>query len=295
MRFLVLKNILVATDLEVPAYPAIRTAAQLANAAGASLHVACVLTAPGGDGDETVQTRARAELSAILVRAGATVNDVTIHVLSGDPAFAIRSLGDGAWRALRRAIVGIGAARCHPANRKERRCDVDRTARAGGIICNATSVHGERACDHPRIGRNMVRHFDPQRNDLQDERHRGDRLFCHPSPARPRRAWDARSRSRSCRQVRLRCSVRHAVDRCTDAPCAAVALDGVCQQLSRAYIGLVSASQHGTEQMARCRAVAACCRRPGVRAPSCAPRSHPRALHQSSPPASPTTGQSDPR
>jgi universal stress protein E len=94
MRFLVLKNILVATDLEDPAYPAILTAAQLANAAGASLHVACVLTAPAGEGDETVHTRARAELSAILVRAGATVNDVTIHVLSGDPAFAIRSLGD---------------------------------------------------------------------------------------------------------------------------------------------------------------------------------------------------------
>ncbi|MEO5816895.1 MAG: universal stress protein [Gemmatimonadaceae bacterium] len=107
MRFLVLKNILVATDLEDPAYPAILTAAQLANAAGASLHVACVMTAPGSDRDHAVQSRARVELSAILARAGATVNDVTLHLLSGDPAFAIRSLGD----RVRADVVVLGPHR----------------------------------------------------------------------------------------------------------------------------------------------------------------------------------------
>jgi universal stress protein E len=93
MRFLVLKSVLVATDLEETDYPAILTAAQLASAAGASLH-ACVVTAPGSDRDESVQARARAGLSAALLRAGASADDVTIHVLSGDPARAIRSLSD---------------------------------------------------------------------------------------------------------------------------------------------------------------------------------------------------------
>jgi universal stress protein E len=106
MRVLVLKNILVATDLEDPAYSAILTAARLANAAGASLHVAYVITAAGGDGDD-VQTQARAELSAILVRAGATVDDVTLHVLSGDAAFAIRSLSD----RIRADVVVLGPRR----------------------------------------------------------------------------------------------------------------------------------------------------------------------------------------
>jgi universal stress protein E len=106
MRFLMLKNVLVATDLEDPGYPAIRTAAQLASAAGASLH-ACNVTAPGSDRDESVQTRARTGLAAILVRAGVSANDVTIHVLSGDPAFAIRSLGD----RLRADVVVLGPHR----------------------------------------------------------------------------------------------------------------------------------------------------------------------------------------
>jgi nucleotide-binding universal stress UspA family protein len=107
MRFLVLKNIVVATDLEDPVYPALLTAAQLASAAGASLHVACVLTSPGADRDEAIRARARAELSAILLRAGARVNDATIHVLFGDPTFAIRSLGD----RVRADVVVLGPHR----------------------------------------------------------------------------------------------------------------------------------------------------------------------------------------
>lgn len=110
MRFLVLKNILVATDLEHPVYPAILAAAQLANAAGAALHVACVLTAPVSDDDASVQTRARAELSAILLRAGTRVNDVTMHVLFGDPPFAIRALSD----RIRADVVVLGPHRERP-------------------------------------------------------------------------------------------------------------------------------------------------------------------------------------
>jgi nucleotide-binding universal stress UspA family protein len=94
MQFLVLRNILVATDLERADAPAMITGAQLANAAGAALHVACVVAVSDGDRDEDVQTRARTEMSEIVERAGASLNDVTIHVLSGDPALAIRSLSD---------------------------------------------------------------------------------------------------------------------------------------------------------------------------------------------------------
>lgn len=106
MRFLRLKSVLVAVDPEHPVHPAILTAAQLAGAAGASLH-ACVVTAPEGARDESVQTRARAELSANLLRAGVRANEVTVHVLSGDPAFAIRSLGD----RIRADVVVLGPHR----------------------------------------------------------------------------------------------------------------------------------------------------------------------------------------
>jgi nucleotide-binding universal stress UspA family protein len=110
MRFLVLKNILVAVDLEDTVHPAVLTAARLASAAGASLHVAYVATSADGDPDEAVQARARAELSAILVRADVRANDATLHVLSGDPAFALRSLGD----RVRADVIVLGPHRERP-------------------------------------------------------------------------------------------------------------------------------------------------------------------------------------
>jgi universal stress protein E len=94
MQLMLPKNIVVAIDLADPAHPAILTAARLATAAGAALHVTNVVTSPGGDGDAAVQARVRAELAAILLRAGVRVNDATIHVLFGDPPFAIRALAD---------------------------------------------------------------------------------------------------------------------------------------------------------------------------------------------------------
>jgi universal stress protein E len=106
MRFLVLKNVLVAVDPEHPVHPAILTAARLAGAAGATLH-ACVVTDSGDDRDEGAQARARSELSAALLRAGVNAKDVTVHVLSGDPAFAIRSLGD----RVRADVVVLGPHR----------------------------------------------------------------------------------------------------------------------------------------------------------------------------------------
>ena len=106
MRFLVLKSVLVAIDPDAPVQAAIVTAAQLAGAAGASLH-ACTVTAPARTADASAQTQARTELSAILRRAGVSASDVTLHVLAGDPAFAIRSLGD----RIRADVVVLGPHR----------------------------------------------------------------------------------------------------------------------------------------------------------------------------------------
>src|SRR5688500_16514527 len=93
MRLLKLRNILVATELDDAALPAVAAASQLAGAAGASLHAVSVATSHDrqrGDGPGT--TEAKAALAAILDRAGAETDDSRIHVLEGDPAFAIGSL-----------------------------------------------------------------------------------------------------------------------------------------------------------------------------------------------------------
>ena len=106
MRPLVLKNVLVAVELDAPVNPAILTAMQLAAAAGASLH-ACTVTPPGSGRDECDQTQARPALAAVMVRAGARADDAVLHVLSGDPAFAIRSLSD----RIRADVVILGPHR----------------------------------------------------------------------------------------------------------------------------------------------------------------------------------------
>ena len=125
MRFLVLKNVLVAIDPEHPVHAAILTAVQLASAAGASLH-ACTVIAPG---DQAAQARARTDLSAIVARAGASANNVTIHVLSGEPAFAIRSLGD----RVRTDVIVLGPHR----ERASRSRSIGGTALA--VVTNAWS------------------------------------------------------------------------------------------------------------------------------------------------------------
>jgi universal stress protein E len=91
MRLLTLKSILVATDLDDSAFPAAVAGVRLAGASGASLHLLHVTVS--GD-DQAARARADAELSALLERAGAGRDVATIHVLGGDPGFAIGSLSD---------------------------------------------------------------------------------------------------------------------------------------------------------------------------------------------------------
>lgn len=65
MRLLKLRNILVATELNDAALPAVAAASQLAGAAGASLHAVSVAhDRQRGDGPGT--TEAKAALAAIL-------------------------------------------------------------------------------------------------------------------------------------------------------------------------------------------------------------------------------------
>ena len=91
MHLLNLKNILVATELDDPGFGAVRSAAELAAASGASLHMVSVV---GASTREESDAPARAALAAILQRAGGHPQDAAIHVLRGDPTRTINSLAD---------------------------------------------------------------------------------------------------------------------------------------------------------------------------------------------------------
>jgi nucleotide-binding universal stress UspA family protein len=106
MQLLTLKQVLVAIDLAEPALAAIATAAQLASAAGATLH-ACTVSGTVAQHDASTQKRGTEELSTVLRDAGLDPEQVTCHVLSGDPALAIRALGD----RVRADVVVLGPHR----------------------------------------------------------------------------------------------------------------------------------------------------------------------------------------
>ena len=105
MRLLTLKTILVATELDDAALPAVVAASELAGTAGASLHAVSVAT-PHEHGDRGTPD-AWAQLANILARAGANADHASIHVLEGDPAFAIGSLAD----RLRADVIVLGPQR----------------------------------------------------------------------------------------------------------------------------------------------------------------------------------------
>ena len=112
MRLLALRNILVATELDEAAVPAIVAASRLADAAGASLHLVCALPPPDDQhGRGTGSAEATDALSAILRRAGAAADEAQIHVPLGDPPSAIGSLAD----RLEADVIVLGPHRApHP-------------------------------------------------------------------------------------------------------------------------------------------------------------------------------------
>ena len=91
MQLLLLKDILVAADPDDLAFSAVMTAARLASAAGAALHVVSVVT---GASRDHVGDAIRSGLANALERAGTPVDADSIHVVEDDPARAIDSCAD---------------------------------------------------------------------------------------------------------------------------------------------------------------------------------------------------------
>ena len=84
MRLLELKTILVATDLDEGSRPALATAGELAESAGAEIHVVHVSAEPGAL--ETLASR--------IAALGLQPDSASLHVTTGDPAHAINILAD---------------------------------------------------------------------------------------------------------------------------------------------------------------------------------------------------------
>ena len=107
MRLLTLRNILVATELDDAALPALVAASDLSSAAGASLHAVSVATSRDHRRGVVPGTpKAQAALGDLLARTGARSNAKT-HVFEGDPASAIGSLAD----RLRADVIVLGPHR----------------------------------------------------------------------------------------------------------------------------------------------------------------------------------------
>jgi nucleotide-binding universal stress UspA family protein len=100
MRLLTLKTVLVATDLDDSSLVALSTAKELAEAAGAKLHVIHVSEA--GESTEAVQS--------VLERAKLQPGEAALHVVGGEPARAISALGE----KLRADVIVLGPHRKQP-------------------------------------------------------------------------------------------------------------------------------------------------------------------------------------
>jgi nucleotide-binding universal stress UspA family protein len=95
MRLLRLETVLAATDLEPTSDAALQTAAALAGAAGATLHVAHVTSADHGTAEGTGSHPASADaVTAALRRAGLADIDHRIHVAPGAPAEVLAALSE---------------------------------------------------------------------------------------------------------------------------------------------------------------------------------------------------------
>lgn len=105
MRLLTLKTILVATDLDESSLPALWTGKQLAESAGAKLHVVHVSATPGAT--DAVQS--------LLQQSGLEPGDALVHIIDGEPGHAISALSD----KIDADVIVLGPHRKQP--RRERR------------------------------------------------------------------------------------------------------------------------------------------------------------------------------
>lgn len=95
MRLLILRTVLVATDLEPSSHDALDSAHRLATLAGAALHVVHVVAAPSSEGRSGTAPRSPGDgVLAALRSAGIPDGGVQAHVIPGSPAEAIGALAD---------------------------------------------------------------------------------------------------------------------------------------------------------------------------------------------------------
>lgn len=95
MRLLTLRRILAATDLDASSGVVLAAAHGLARASGAALHVVHVVPQPQGSAPPPHGLeQAEVEVRGFLRRAHIPEDGVSIHVIPGTPAEAIRSLAD---------------------------------------------------------------------------------------------------------------------------------------------------------------------------------------------------------
>ena len=95
MKLLHLNVVLAAIDTDDGATGTLQGARELHRAAGAAVHVVHVVPSRA-DTDATVPSAdaAREKVQSVLEHVGIPVNEVTVHVLTGDPGHVIRSLAD---------------------------------------------------------------------------------------------------------------------------------------------------------------------------------------------------------
>ena len=104
MRLLTLKTILVATDLDDSSLAALSTGKQLAESAGAKLHV--VHVSGTRDSTDAVQS--------VLQEGGLEPGDALVHIIDGEPGRAISALSD----KIGADVIVLGPHRKQPKNER---------------------------------------------------------------------------------------------------------------------------------------------------------------------------------
>jgi len=115
MRLLTLKTVLVATDLDDSSLVALATGKELAQSAGARLHVIHV-----SDARESTDA-----VQSVLQRGGLQPGDASVHIIGGEPGRAISAFSD----KIGADVIVLGPHRKQPP-RRERRHPFGSTAMA---------------------------------------------------------------------------------------------------------------------------------------------------------------------
>ena len=92
MRLLALRTVLVATDLDDSAAPALQTADRLARAAGATLHVVHVPRPSGAETKQSGRSSGPRSLAEVVRGAGVTVDETRLYEIPGDPPGVVEAL-----------------------------------------------------------------------------------------------------------------------------------------------------------------------------------------------------------